>query len=146
MVYVPLKVAETPGARLAALNTAVFGPGRSLVTTMLVKVPGASEAAAKTVVLGTGRLLTTTILVRVTLPVLLTLPEKVSNWPGATGCAGQALVTLMPGVKTSEHVVWTELLTVRGKVVNWSTPWATNVAVLARQGLEGTQLPLKFAI
>jgi hypothetical protein len=52
--------------------------------------------------------------VNVTLPVLLTLPEKVSNWPGATGCAGHTLVTLIPGVKTSEQVVLAELVTVLG--------------------------------
>src|ERR1039458_1919082 len=41
---------------------------------------------------------------KATLPVLLTLPEKVSNWPGETGCAGHTLVTLMPGVVTSGQV------------------------------------------
>jgi hypothetical protein len=56
--------------------------------------------------------------INVTLPVLLTLPEKVSNWPGATGCAGQNLVTLMPGVKASEQAVPTELVTVLGWAVN----------------------------
>src|SRR5208282_774338 len=83
--------------------------------------------------------------VKVTLPVLLTLPEKVSNWPGETGCAGHDLVTWMPGVKTSEQVVLAELVTVRGVAVNWSVPWATSVAVLGLQGFNGTQLPLNEA-
>ena len=55
--------------------------------------------------------------VNVTLPVLLTLPEKVSVWPGATGEMGHVLVTLIPGVRTSEHVVLTEFVTVRGAAV-----------------------------
>ena len=83
--------------------------------------------------------------VKVTLPVLLTLPEKVSNRPGATGEVGHTLVTLMPGVKTSEQVVLTELVTVRGWLVNWSMPSAVRMAVLGLQGLEGIQLPLKEA-
>jgi hypothetical protein len=83
--------------------------------------------------------------VNVTLPVLLTLPEKVSNWPGETGPTGHDLVTLMPGVKTSEQEVLAELVTVLGLVVNWSTPWAVNVAVLGLQGFNGIQLPLNDA-
>jgi len=57
--------------------------------------------------------------VNVTLPVLLTLPEKVSGWPGGTGCRGHDLVTRMPGVKVSEQVALAELVTVRGWVVYW---------------------------
>src|ERR1035438_10446578 len=85
------------------------------------------------------------MLVNVTLPVLLTLPEKVSNWPGETGCMGHVLVTLMPGVKTSEQEVLAELVTVRGVDVNWSTPMAVSVIVLGLQGFNGIQLPLNEA-
>jgi hypothetical protein len=84
--------------------------------------PTASVANVNTVVLGAGWLSTTMMLFNVTLPVLLTLPENVSNWPGETGCTGQAFVTLMPGVKTKLHVVELLLETVRGRVVNWSMP------------------------
>src|SRR4051812_18449823 len=81
------------------------------------------------------------MLVKVTLPVLLTLPEKVSNWPGATGWAGHAFVTLMPGVKTSEPVVWGKPAPVGGGVGNWPMPGAPSGAVLELQGLAGIQLP-----
>src|SRR5437868_3661844 len=85
------------------------------------------------------------ILVSVTLPLLLTLPEKMSIWPGATGEAGHTLVTLMPGVNTSEQVAVAELVTVRGCVVNWSIPWATRLAELGLHALAGIQLPLNEA-
>src|ERR1039458_6392498 len=55
-------------------------------------------------VLVTGWLFQTTMLFNVTLPVLLTVPEKVSNWPGETGCAEHTLVTLMPGVFNRKSV------------------------------------------
>jgi hypothetical protein len=42
--------------------------------------------------------------VNVTLPVLLTLPEKVNNWPGETRRSRHDLVTLMPGVVISGQV------------------------------------------
>ena len=107
--------------------------------------PGAKEARVYTVVLGTGWVLTTTMLVNVTLPVLLTLPEKVSNWPGATGVTGHVLVTTIPAVKVSEQVLVMELVTVLGWVVNWSTASTVNVTVLGLQGLNGIQLPLNGA-
>ncbi len=44
--------------------------------------------------------MTITMLVKVTSPALLTLPEKVNNAPGATGCP-QALVTTIAGFRTS---------------------------------------------
>ena len=47
---------------------------------------------------------TTTTLVRVMLPLLLTLPVKTSKLPGATGLAGQVLVTRMEGVVTAVQV------------------------------------------
>ena len=63
--------------------------------------------------------------VKVTLPVLLTLPEKVSVWPGETGCAGHTLVTLMPGVVTSWQV--TDAVLVTGAAVQLSLPLAVTV-------------------
>src|ERR1700733_10025069 len=86
------------------------------------------------------------MLVSVTLPVLLTLPEKVSNCPGATGPAGHVLVTARPGVTVSEQVTLSELLTVRGWVVYWSVPCTVSVTVLGPHGLAGIQLPLNEAV
>jgi hypothetical protein len=50
------------------------------------------------------------MLVKVTLPVLLTLPEKVSVWPGET-CCRHDLVTLMPAVVLSVQVADAVLVT-----------------------------------
>jgi len=49
--------------------------------------------------------------VKVTLPLLLTLPEKVSNWRGATGCVGHTLVTMIPGAVVMGQVVLAVLVT-----------------------------------
>src|SRR5450759_110185 len=76
------------------------------------------------------------------LPLLLTLPEKVSNWPGANGRVGHALVTTMPGVRVFEQVVMAELVISGAQFVNESLPVAVNVAVLGLEELNGTQLPL----
>ena len=59
---------------------------------------GAREGHVNTGVLLLGWLLTTTMLVKVTLPLLLTLPEKENGWPGGTDCRHD-LVTLMPVVR-----------------------------------------------
>ena len=48
-----------------------------------------------------GWLFNTMTLVRVMSPALLTLPVKMSNPPGATGFAGQVLVTRMEGAVTA---------------------------------------------
>ena len=85
------------------------------------------------------------MLVKVTLPVLLTVPEKTNDCPGPTGTVGHTLVTLIPGVVTTEQVTPAELVTVCGVAVNWSTARATRVAVLGLQASDGTQLPLKEA-
>src|SRR5437868_6818136 len=107
-VPTPLKVVVSEQSLSGTLNEPL----------KLADAPGASEANVKTGLLGAGRSLTTTMSRRVTLPVLLTLPEKVSNCPGLTGSTGHTFVTLRPGVKTSEHVVAAELVTVRGDFVN----------------------------
>src|SRR5580700_6039443 len=83
--------------------------------------------------------------VKVTLPVLLTLPEKVSNCPGETGCAGHALVTLIPAVKVFSQLMVVKLVTVRGVDVNWSVARTVRMAVLGPQAFKGTQLPLNAA-
>ena len=51
-----------------------------------------------------GWLFNTTTLVSEMLPLLLTLPVKTSNPPGATGFMGQVLVTRMEGVVTAVQV------------------------------------------
>jgi hypothetical protein len=63
-------------------------------------------------------LFTTTTFVSVTLPVLLTEPEKTSNCPGETGCTGQDFVTRMPGVVALPQVMLLVLFTERGAEVN----------------------------
>src|SRR6266850_1816942 len=60
--------------------------------------PGASVIGPKTDVLEPGWLFTTRTLVRVMLPELLTVPLKISGWPGCTGASGQVLVTAMAGL------------------------------------------------
>ena len=96
-------------------------------------------------VFGTGWSFTTTMLVRDTLPVLATVPEKRSGRPDAVGCAGQDLVTRIPGVSVFWQTRVVELVTVRGLAVNSSTPRAVRTAVLGLQGSEGIQLPEKLA-
>ncbi len=91
----------------------------------------------KTGVFADGWLLTTTTLVKVTLPVLRTVPVNVSGCPGATGPAGQALVTWMPGVMEFWQVTVVELVRVRGVAVNSSVARTTRVAVLGTQGFTG---------
>src|ERR1035437_1004340 len=80
------------------------------------------------------------MLFNVTLPVLLTLPEKVNNWPGATGCVGHALVTTMPGVVMTGQVALAVLVTATPQAL-W--PVAVKVSV-TEQLLVGTRyLPVK---
>src|SRR5439155_12533306 len=70
-------------SRAETVNTSVYGPQRFTVSVyVFVKVtdcPPARESRVKTVVLGTGLLLTTTILVSVVLPLLETVPLKVTS-------------------------------------------------------------------
>jgi hypothetical protein len=83
------------------------------------------------------------MLVKVTLPVLLTLPEKVSVWPGATGCTGHDLVTLIPGVVISGQGP-ADAVFVTGTAVQLSLPVAVTV-LLTEQALVGVmKLALKF--
>src|ERR1019366_2403618 len=81
--------------------------------------------------------------VKVTLPVLLTLPEKVSVWPGETGCAGHTLVTLMPGVVTSGQV--TDAVLVTGAAVQLSLPLAVTVLLTEQPSMDVVKLAVKFA-
>src|ERR1039458_8976853 len=85
--------------------------------------------------------------VNVTLPVLLTLPEKKNGWPGGTG-SKHVLVTLMPGVRVFEQmalVVAVGCPDGGGQFTNESVPWATNVFTLGLQGFKLVQLPLNEA-
>ena len=58
----------------------------------------------KTGVLFAGWLLTMSTLVSVTLPALLTMPEKTSGRPGSTGPGGQNLLTEIADTMVFEHV------------------------------------------
>ena len=51
-----------------------------------------------------GWLFSTTMLLRVMLPLLLTLPVKMSKPPGATGFTGQVLVTRIAGAVVAAQV------------------------------------------
>src|ERR1035437_8662894 len=82
--------------------------------------------------------------VKVTLPVLLTLPEKVSVWPGETGCAGHTLVTLMPGVVTSGQV--TDAVLVTGAAVQLSLPLAVTVLLTEQPSMDVVKLAVKLTV
>src|SRR5436190_22457235 len=81
--------------------------------------------------------------VRVTLPVLLTLPEKVIIWPCETACGGHTFVTLIPGVVISEQVMLADATTLLECAVT-SVPCTRIIAVLGLHGIAGIQLPLKL--
>jgi hypothetical protein len=81
--------------------------------------------------------------VKVTLPVLLTLPEKVSNCPGETGCAGHTLVTLMPGVVMSGHVA--DAVFVTKACVQLSLPVTVTVLLTEQELMGAVKLAVKFA-
>src|ERR1035437_3804735 len=83
------------------------------------------------------------MLFNVTLPVLLTLPEKVSVWPGETGCAGHTLVTLMPGVVISLQVADAVLVTMTP--VHLSLPVAVTVLLTEQASRGAVKLAVKFA-
>src|SRR5205809_1004996 len=74
--------------------------------------PGVSVIGPKTDVLEQGWLFTTRTWDRVMLPELLTVPLKISGWPGCTGASGQVLVTAMAGLfvpgQLAETVLFTE--------------------------------------
>ena len=84
-----------------------------------------------------------TTFVNVTLPVLLTLPENVSNWPGATGCVGHTLVTLMPGVVISVQVADAVFVTITR--VQLSLPVAFTVLLTEQASTGAVKLAKKFA-
>ena len=75
-IKVAVKFAEAPGARLARVRTVLGEAWTSMTVTLL----------------------------RVTLPGLLTVPEKVMELPVITGVAGQFKVTAISGVPVIEHV------------------------------------------
>jgi hypothetical protein len=81
------------------------------------------------------------MLVNVTLPVLLTLPEKVSNWPGETGCAGHTLVTLMPAVFIPRQVADAVFVTM---CVQLSLPVAITVLLTEQASMDVVKLAVKF--
>ena len=82
-----------------------------------------------------GRLFSTRTLVSVMLPLLLTLPLKTSSAPGATGLAGQDLVTRSAAVVTAGQfavALCVTLLPQRLRAV------AVSVSVHGPQALVGT--------
>jgi hypothetical protein len=81
--------------------------------------------------------------VNVTLPVLLTLPEKVSNWPGATGDSGQTLVNTRPGVVINGQVDDAVLVTICE--VQLSLPVAVTVLLTVQASIGAVKLAVKLA-
>ena len=109
----------------------------------LTVAPGASVIGPMTGVLGTGWLFRTTMLFNVTLPVLLTLPEKVSNPPGETGCAEHTLVTVMPGVFIPVQVADAVFVTMT--FVQLSLPVAITVLLTEQASMGAVKLAPKVA-
>ena len=107
-INVAVKLADVPGARLATLNT-VLG-----------------EACAST----------TVTLMSVTLPGLLTVPEKVIEFPVTTDVAGQFNVTLISGVPETAHVAKAALVTRLPEQL--SLPRAVRVEVMEQSVPPGT--------
>ena len=88
-------------------------------------------------VLLVGLLLTTTMLVTVMLPVLLTLPEKVSKKPGGTGFR-HVLVTVMLAAVISVQLV-VDAVFATGSCVQLSLPMTVTMP-LTEQALVGAVL------
>src|ERR1035437_851581 len=82
------------------------------------------------------------MLINVTLPVLLTLPEKVSNWPG-NDRSGHTLVTLMPGVVFSLQMA--DAVFVAMACVQMSLPVAITVLLTEHAPAVAVKLAVKIA-
>src|SRR5882724_8823986 len=85
-------------------------------------------------VLFVGRLFTTIMLVSVMFPALLTVPENIARPPGATGFAGQCLITEILGLVMPGQSLKSLAVTIRPK--HWSAPRAFTVS---RYGLKAPQ-------
>ena len=105
----------SPGARFASVSTAVFAAGLSFTTTMLV-----SEI----------------------LPLLLTLPVKTSNPPGATAPSGQVLVTRMDGAVTAAQVA--DALKIETCVFDGEAKGQSAEAIAINCGLANAQAVVDF--
>src|ERR1035437_9954654 len=82
------------------------------------------------------------MLFNVTLPVLLTLPEKTSTCPGITRPSGHDLVTLMPGVVTSGQVADAVLVTMTA--VHLSLPVAITVLLTEQASMGAVKVTVKL--
>src|ERR1035437_3830817 len=77
-----------------------------------------------------------------TLPVLVTLPEKGSVWPGETGCAEHTLVTVMPGVFIPWQVADAVFVTMT--CVQAELPVAVTVLLNEQASMDVVKLAIKF--
>ena len=107
-VKLEVKFADTPGARLATVNTVV----------------------------GEDWLLTTVTLFNVTLPVFLTVPVRVTTPPAVAGVTGQFNVTAMVGAVVSWQTAVLILVTVFP--LHWFWPVAVRMAVTEQTLPPGT--------
>jgi hypothetical protein len=116
-VNVPVKLATSPGANLAAVKTGVL-PLRSLTTATFVSA---------------------------TLPALLTVPLKVSKAPGNPGATGQFCVTTIRGLVSTRHVAGA--LSVMVLPPHRSAAVAVTVLMIVHTAFTGTVYrPVKFAV
>src|ERR1019366_8308657 len=70
------------------------------------------------------------------------LPEKVSNWPGETGCAEHTLVTWMPGMAFSGQVADAVFVTMT--CVQLSLPVTITVLLTEQASMDVVKLAVKF--
>ena len=109
--------------------------GETKVAVKLAEAPGARLASVKTV-LGEAWVSITVTLLSVTLPGLLTVPEKVMELPVTTGITGQFKLTAISGVPVIEHVAEAALVTRAPEQL--SLPLAVRVEVLEQAVPAGT--------
>src|ERR1035437_8523782 len=81
------------------------------------------------------------MLVKITLPLLLTLPEKVSNWPG-NDRSGHTLVTMIPGVVVSGQVA--DAVFVTRTLVQLSLPVTVTVLLTEHAPAGTVKVAVKF--
>src|SRR5882762_11321330 len=85
-------------------------------------------------------------LVRVTLPVLLTVPEKVNTPPGRTAVAGQCLTNHSPGAVTTAHEFVIEVRTFAPEQPLLARTVRIEVLMVWQESIGGTYLATKFAV
>src|SRR5260370_723896 len=110
--------------------------GTTSLPVKFVAWPGARVIGPSTGVLFVGRLFTTITLVRVMVPALLTVPENIARPPGATGFAGQCLITEILGLVMPGQSLKSVAVTIRPK--HLSAPLAFTVSRYGPQEFKGT--------